>query len=407
MRPSSNNKKLYQILEIEPTATEEEIKKAYKKMALKYHPDKNPDAGEQFKEINNAHNILIDPQKRQIYDMYGEEGLALYDNGVFGGDGELARILPFLQNPVLLALFCLILVLTSAITFLIPMFIALKVDGDVDWNWGAVFSPLWIINIIPLIYYCCLPFITDGSRIGGCRQQFQYWTILIFQILLCINLEHENWKWTTVFIPIYIYLGFLLLNRFFSCRHSKFTQEVEEDRTGVLFGCGYLGFILRKIFVPLIFIWFIIFLVVKLDGVVTWNWWINSIPIYFLLAWKFLLRLADSNQSMKGVDGDEEKSRKRLVLISISILLIIVGAFALTFILLLFAYLDGAHYSLAIVFIPLFIVTGLLCCCCCCGAPCLICCRPPPDQFDSASETSPVGEFRKQKYIEASPLHEP
>ncbi|KAL1992593.1 hypothetical protein VTN49DRAFT_4625 [Thermomyces lanuginosus] len=70
--------KLYDILGVPPTASESQLKTAYKKGALKYHPDKNkdnPDAAEKFKELSRAYEILSDPQKRQIYDQYGEEGL--------------------------------------------------------------------------------------------------------------------------------------------------------------------------------------------------------------------------------------------------------------------------------------------------------------------------------------------
>ena len=61
----------YEILEITRTSDKETIKKAYRKMALKYHPDRNPDdknAEEQFKRINEAYEVLSDDSKRQIYD---------------------------------------------------------------------------------------------------------------------------------------------------------------------------------------------------------------------------------------------------------------------------------------------------------------------------------------------------
>ncbi|CAG8580650.1 6599_t:CDS:2, partial [Paraglomus occultum] len=68
--------KLYDILELKPDASESEIKKAYRKLALKYHPDKNPDTGEKFKEIAHAFEILSDEQKRAAYDRFGEEGVS-------------------------------------------------------------------------------------------------------------------------------------------------------------------------------------------------------------------------------------------------------------------------------------------------------------------------------------------
>ncbi|XP_029900620.1 dnaJ (Hsp40) homolog, subfamily C, member 5 gamma b isoform X2 [Myripristis murdjan] len=69
---------LYKILGLEKGASAEEIKKAYRKLALRHHPDKNPDnpeAAEKFKEINNANSILSDENKRKIYDEYGSMGL--------------------------------------------------------------------------------------------------------------------------------------------------------------------------------------------------------------------------------------------------------------------------------------------------------------------------------------------
>ena len=69
----------YELLGVPRNATPEQLKKAYRQQALKYHPDRNPDdkeAEEMFKEISNAFQVLSDSQKRQIYDQYGEEGLS-------------------------------------------------------------------------------------------------------------------------------------------------------------------------------------------------------------------------------------------------------------------------------------------------------------------------------------------
>jgi molecular chaperone DnaJ len=72
-------KDYYEILGVKPTASEEEIKKNYRKIAMKYHPDRNPGdkkAEEQFKEAAEAYEVLSDKQKRDIYDHYGHEGLS-------------------------------------------------------------------------------------------------------------------------------------------------------------------------------------------------------------------------------------------------------------------------------------------------------------------------------------------
>jgi len=76
-----DNSKFYKLLEVEKNATEAEIKKAYKKMAIKHHPDKGGDEN-MFKEITRAYEVLSDSDKRSKYDRFGEEGLE--DGG--GGD---------------------------------------------------------------------------------------------------------------------------------------------------------------------------------------------------------------------------------------------------------------------------------------------------------------------------------
>jgi len=67
--------KYYDTLGIDKNASQSEIKKAYHDLALKYHPDKNPEYEEKFKEINLAYETLKDPEKRKMYDIHGEEGV--------------------------------------------------------------------------------------------------------------------------------------------------------------------------------------------------------------------------------------------------------------------------------------------------------------------------------------------
>ena len=78
----------YGLLGVAKGATEAEIKSAYRKLAMKHHPDRNPGdkkAEEQFRKINSAYEVLSDPKKRQMYDHYGEAGVSGAGGGGFGG----------------------------------------------------------------------------------------------------------------------------------------------------------------------------------------------------------------------------------------------------------------------------------------------------------------------------------
>jgi len=97
----NGEKNYYEVLGIPKEASTDDIKKAYRELAKKYHPDvnKSPEAEEKFKEISEAYAVLSDPQKREVYDQYGKagvEGRYSYDDifnenvfrDIFGGGFE-------------------------------------------------------------------------------------------------------------------------------------------------------------------------------------------------------------------------------------------------------------------------------------------------------------------------------
>uniref|UniRef100_A0A5B6ZQP2 J domain-containing protein n=1 Tax=Davidia involucrata TaxID=16924 RepID=A0A5B6ZQP2_DAVIN len=97
----------YKILQVDRNAKDDDLKKAYRKLAMKWHPDKNPnnkkEAEAKFKQISEAYDVLSDPQKRAVYDQYGEEGLKGQvpppGAGGFGGTSEGGGPTMFRFNP--------------------------------------------------------------------------------------------------------------------------------------------------------------------------------------------------------------------------------------------------------------------------------------------------------------------
>ena len=100
-RPKNPDTEYYDLLEIKKNCSEQEIKKAYRKLAVKWHPDKNPhnkeEAEAKFKKISKAYDVLSNPQKREIYDEYGSDALNEMDDSS-GGVNPMDIFQNFFEN---------------------------------------------------------------------------------------------------------------------------------------------------------------------------------------------------------------------------------------------------------------------------------------------------------------------
>ncbi|KAG5469707.1 hypothetical protein CUR178_01846 [Leishmania enriettii] len=133
----------YAVLEVNQHATPEEIKRSYHRLALRYHPDKaGPSGTVRFKEVSTAYEVLSDPQKKDIYDRYGEAGLEALANPVAG----VALATFGLTAPVLITITTMFICAVMILLFL--AFLVSFVDGRLrTWSYVKVFSPLFVLDV--------------------------------------------------------------------------------------------------------------------------------------------------------------------------------------------------------------------------------------------------------------------
>lgn len=144
----------YDILEVQPDATFDDIRKAYKRQALKYHPDKNqgvPDAEEKFTRIKEAYDVLSDPKKRQWFDLVGKEGIEATNNPSNMSPDVFSRIVTNLPSGFRWGILLILVVLLFAPLYFI-MTLCYKIDGRLSWRWLYVFVPLYPLDILIVIF---------------------------------------------------------------------------------------------------------------------------------------------------------------------------------------------------------------------------------------------------------------
>lgn len=283
--------KLYQYLELRPPCRDEDITKAYRKLALKYHPDKATGSAEKFQKIKFAHEILKDPLRKEFYDKMGDKGLELIppdsrQGGMFGSLSFVERMLMriFIKPPLLIPFFMFI----AFIGFLFVTFVSwvdrkLYKSDLISTPWYMIFICLWVILAVYLViqsvylhfhisiikeYIKTIFESDDVSGIPAPRRRFlsvifaikglvssiQYalGTLLFFYctILLAFNLDGNGKKllnqmtWSAIFYPavmFFIVFGIIknILN-FFAILRFHSTKRMWKERilvfSNVLYG---------------------------------------------------------------------------------------------------------------------------------------------------------------------------
>uniref|UniRef100_K3X1J6 J domain-containing protein n=1 Tax=Globisporangium ultimum (strain ATCC 200006 / CBS 805.95 / DAOM BR144) TaxID=431595 RepID=K3X1J6_GLOUD len=408
----------YDLLGIDTDATPEQIKKAYRKKALQLHPDKRgntKEAQDEFTRMKQAYDVLSDPQKKEVYDQAGEDGIKLMENygnmsaeemsavlfrslGAFGAKGKLLLI----SAVTLLFSFFLI----------IPIFWCLRVDDKVSWDWAIVFLPMWILDAI---YFCCLgcaSMFSDSNMDPEDKKQqktglFKLYRflkqalLLVLQIFIAMKLNH-NVKWSVmeVFIPYFVYdglsfveaivggiVGYKVLTKESEGAGVSATDAIKKQRKLLV------AVVLLNMFLIASRLVQAVLLALKIDGNLgDASWWLVFFPIWIYVLYflshpiKRYIHAKEKakNQSKpkeptlpthdaytrESVHEEDEDAGAKYPLMDVLCTIGFIGVITSPYFILT-ARLDGGSFSAFYVLLPWFIIAGLVLCFICCAISCI------------------------------------
>uniref|UniRef100_A0A1D1YRR5 DnaJ subfamily B member 6-A n=1 Tax=Anthurium amnicola TaxID=1678845 RepID=A0A1D1YRR5_9ARAE len=381
---------LYLTLEVQKNATEEEIKKSYRRLALRFHPDKNPNAADQFKAITHAYEILSDPKKRSVYDKYGEMGVNMMDSVAgFLFDPDIEGPLCFFFTIISISIILLILFFT---------FLSIKVDGKVSWSLGVVFIPIWIVDLVVFSVLVAQtkkeptdddendeefedddPEIREQAREKRRQQQRRLhrirsflaiaYVLLIFTFQILIVLRADRviiWSAAIVFIPYFIIETINMYPNIIEYIVILGTPRVYDNS-----GNPSLKLKVKMFFET--FWWLLIrvvlavLIVLRIEEVITVSWGIVFLPLY-LIGLRYALWILWQWLALRKVEPSQ--NRLKIDVIASAIVFGVVGTLSYTVIGLLASRLDGNdRIKLSSILIPVFIVLSILFCCTGCCLP--------------------------------------
>lgn len=429
---------LYEVLGVEPDATVTNIKRAYRRLALRYHPDRNPNSStnsEYFLRVQHAYDTLSDERMRRIYDRYGELGLKMA--GQVGGE---------LLDPLVSNMLSGLAFGSAILSLLLILFFALlahRVDGKVDWPYAVVFTPLWVIDsvlVLTLIWTAVVKTAVDNEEEEEpedsstdsdsepndpatpllnrnrrnrhrriLRKFFQrkvavlakvapllYIGLLVFfQVSLVLRLDgHVDWSVWRIAAPWLVIEGIhacLLTLEFLSALLSGAAYEHSQ--------IAYIGVMAA---VALDMYWWIlirvsqaILICLKLTHAVEWSWIVVFVPsmlplirgvvLLWLLRWQ-----------LRAMGDQDIMNNQTSIITTLAAVFVLVSSFVYSFVALLIWKLTAPlQIRLALVLIPVFVGLSLMCCCC----SCLSCClshgiHVPPSSMDQ--EESNAGGYQRR-----------
>lgn len=431
-----DNKKLYAVLRVEPTATADEIKRSYRRLALQLHPDKSnrEEDAQLFREVNAAWEILGDEKLRSIYDRHGMPGIEMYRQF---GDSLGVFLTPEAEGMIMTG-FCFLSFLVLFVS-LFPIFIALKGDGVVDWSWAVVFVPVWIIDVFAFLIIVSRYFLwksdnrnnqndspnaggdaatasDDGSEterkddfqdyLLGAKRVLEWALFVLFQIFLVIKLDGVvSWQWAAVFAPWFCLEGLNWLNlcvQYIFIISSPLREETENDSSS-LASTRYYTFPQKLVVLFEIFhVWLLrvilaILIVLNADIIITVSWAVVFIPVFIqfgIMLFAPIMTYVYNRRTWLASAQDDRKFAMKAMVISRTVVTVVLGTLFFAMLGMFIARLDMSnYYSLSAILTPLFVLLGLTFCCVCCCLPCSFMAQMPEPDTEASQSTRPPHDF--------------
>ena len=325
----------YDLLSVSPTATPEELKRAYKRQSLLMHPDKLAQRGQtvtsadrdRFTRMKHAYEVLSDERRRETYDAIGERGMKWVEEPLSMDPQELAH--NFASSSVLdrSKIFAIFLV-AYVLVFLLPVLICIMGDGTLgnDAKWTVVLIPLWMWDVILLFYHFRVVMMgpikrpehipeeewVDPLPVGKrIMAMVRFGLLVLFELLVSLQMDEiVNLPWVVVFIPILLWeilalrkkvmlanmnivtheeLELVIGKKFTACNptekeeiHKRFFVVPTKEGTIYEAACRLKQEAVGDIIRILTRMIFSVLLVLNLQLELDWSWWIVFIPIYLM-----------------------------------------------------------------------------------------------------------------------------
>jgi len=374
------DKAYYDLLGVAPEATPEELSSAYRKKALKLHPDKGGNEDE-FKAMKSAYDILKDPHKRKIYDAHGPAVVRMFDGETLEPEVMLEAALSISKTASRMVLMAQPLL---AVLLLLPVIaLSLRWDQRIAWNWNIVFVPMWIVQVSILIAIFKLRSVMsatpdDGFEHPGDEEQesedveqkkrrirrfFNIGACIMVLLIvqeagIAVKLQgihgFEKASWFLVITP------YLVFELFMTYLRVRWTLDAMPGASVAPLLVSLWWGMLRVCTAGL--------LAAKAEELLSCSYMICLLPLMMGAGFKLLWSCKGVKKEARADNSEEEEPPQGNGFIGVCLGI----AVWLSTLCLAAAKLDGDSYSAFVVFIPWFLLVAQLLCCC----SCLACCGP-------------------------------